>query len=314
MNETKTMSVFDKTRVFNPLDTEQFAALQRTCLAYAESNMVPDEYSVAKAKSDEERKKAIGNCIVAADISCRIGAPLLMVMQNMVVVNGRPTWTAKFLLATINACGRFDTISYEEKSLGAVGEIEYTAYRKETVQSKYGNGTYTKNVPYVEKFHGNDVDNLQCVAIAIDRRTGKEVRSTPVSIRMAIEEGWYNRNGSKWKIMPQKMLRYRALSFFANEYAPEVSMGIYTTDEVQDMEPTVTVDGEYTDVTIQKETKRRMVDVPSAPEQKTANSANEVLRAPAPETIPIEQPKPQPQTTPPTQPAGGKSVDEAFGF
>jgi hypothetical protein len=34
--------------------------------------------------------------------------------------------------------------------------------------------------------------------------------------------------------MPQVMLRYRAASFFSRMNCPEISMGIYTTDEIID--------------------------------------------------------------------------------
>ena len=40
--------------------------------------------------------------------------------------------------------------------------------------------------------------------------------------------------GSKWKTMPVKMLRYRAASFWTNEYAPEISMGMATVEEIID--------------------------------------------------------------------------------
>ena len=51
---------------------------------------------------------------------------------------------------------------------------------------------------------------------------------------MAIQEGWYFKKGSKWQTMPQQMAMYRAAAFFGRVYAPEVTMGIYTKDEVED--------------------------------------------------------------------------------
>ena len=35
--------------------------------------------------------------------------------------------------------------------------------------------------------------------------------------------------------MPQLMMRYRAATFFARQFAPEVSMGIYTKEEIEDV-------------------------------------------------------------------------------
>ena len=39
--------------------------------------------------------------------------------------------------------------------------------------------------------------------------------------------------------MPQVMLAYRAASFFSRRYCPEISMGLYTSDEI--------IDGDFTD-------------------------------------------------------------------
>ena len=45
------------------------------------------------------------------------------------------------------------------------------------------------------------------------------------SIAMAKAEGWYAKNGSKWKTMEDLMLRYRSAAFFARTVAPEVALG-----------------------------------------------------------------------------------------
>jgi hypothetical protein len=53
-------------------------------------------------------------------------------------------------------------------------------------------------------------------------------------MQMAKDEGWLTKNGSKWKTMPQLMLRYRAASFFSSLNCPELTMGIYTREEIED--------------------------------------------------------------------------------
>lgn len=55
-----------------------------------------------------------------------------------------------------------------------------------------------------------------------------------VDMDMADAEGWTKKNGSKWKTMPQLMLRYRAASFFARLNCPELTMGLYTKEEIID--------------------------------------------------------------------------------
>ena len=60
---------------------------------------------------------------------------------------------------------------------------------------------------------------------------------------MAVGEGWYSKNGSKWPTMPELMLRYRAASYWVSSFAPEMAMGFRTTEEAQDI-----VDVEYEEV------------------------------------------------------------------
>src|SRR5690606_28728464 len=52
---------------------------------------------------------------------------------------------------------------------------------------------------------------------------------------MAHAEGWVSKNGSKWKTMPELMIRYRAAAFFGRLYAPEITMGMHTQEEVMDI-------------------------------------------------------------------------------
>lgn len=43
-----------------------------------------------------------------------------------------------------------------------------------------------------------------------------------------------NKNGSKWKTMPQKMFMYRAAGWLIDTTAPEIAMGIPAADQVED--------------------------------------------------------------------------------
>ena len=59
---------------------------------------------------------------------------------------------------------------------------------------------------------------------------------------MAKAEGWTTKNGSKWKSMPSQMLRYRAAAFWQRVYCPEISMGLLTKEEVDDIQDAEIVD------------------------------------------------------------------------
>jgi hypothetical protein len=65
-------------------------------------------------------------------------------------------------------------------------------------------------------------------------KNGRRVEGMEVNMDMAKDEGWLGKNGSKWKTMPQLMLRYRAASFFSSLNCPELTMGLYTKEEMQD--------------------------------------------------------------------------------
>jgi hypothetical protein len=64
---------------------------------------------------------------------------------------------------------------------------------------------------------------------------GQKFESPKIDIQMAIAEGWMNKTGSKWKTMPDLMLRYRAAAFFGRLYCPELLMGMQSEDEIIDV-------------------------------------------------------------------------------
>lgn len=74
------------------------------------------------------------------------------------------------------------------------------------------------------------------IAFAKSKATGETLESPEVTIEMATAEGWTSKSGSKWKTMPDLMARYRAATFFARLYCPDVTFGIKTTDEIADID------------------------------------------------------------------------------
>lgn len=170
---------------------KQFETQQRMAQMYSTSTIVPDTY-----------KGNLGNCVIALDMSMRMQVNPLMVMQNLYVVHGIPSFSSKFLIATVNACGRFTPLRYEFK-----GE------------------------------EGNDNWSCRCYAYESSDKNHKEpLYGDWISIGMAKSEGWYGKQGSKWKTMPGQMLRYRAAAFWQRSYAPEISMGFISTEEAQDID------------------------------------------------------------------------------
>ena len=140
----------------------------------------------------------VANCMIALNLARRINGDPLMVMQSLVIVHGRPTWASQFLIATANMCGRFSALRFE--FFGIKGQ-----------------------------------DDWGCRAWAIEKATGEKLYGSDISIALSKKEGWYERNGSKWKTMPQQMLMYRAGAWWVRAYAPELSMGLMAADEAGDV-------------------------------------------------------------------------------
>ena len=165
---------------------DSFEHIQRVATMFSKSELVPKKY-----------QGNVGNCVIALEMANRMGASPLMVMQNLDVIQGKPGWSSKFLIATLNSCGKFSPLRYEEDDK---------------------NGGRTR-------------------AWAYDLKNNEKVFGTWISMEMAKAEAWIDKAGSKWKTMPEHMRKYRAASFFVNEFAPEVSMGLQTIEEVYDITP-----------------------------------------------------------------------------
>lgn len=214
------------------LNLESFELSQRIAKMLSSSTLVPEQYrAVTKVKAgkdnfgnmtyrDEPNPNGLSNCVIALNMSNRMGADPLMVMQNLYLIEGRPAWSAQFIMAAINSCGRFSALRFEIVDLGEK-EVEYTT--TEWVNRK--KETSTKKIT---------INDMSCIAFAVERETGERIESSKITIEMAVKEGWFTKNGSKWQTMPEQMLRYRSASFFGRVYAPELLMGLRSADEEQD--------------------------------------------------------------------------------
>ena len=78
-------------------------------------------------------------------------------------------------------------------------------------------------------------DDRGCKVTANDDN-GNFCDGTRVTIRMAKNEGWFSKQGSKWQTMPDLMLQYRAFAFFARVYCPDKLLGIH--DEFENLDIT----------------------------------------------------------------------------
>ena len=166
-------------------EERSFELAQRQAKVYTQSSLVPKAY---------QGPGSIANVMIAMNMAQRCNADPLMVMQNLHIIQGNPSWSSKFLIGMFNACGRFAAIKYRMNK-----------------------------------------DKTSCVAWSTENATGEKIEGPEINMKMAKDEGWLDKSGSKWQTMPEQMLRYRAAAFLIRTTAPELGLGLYTTDEVEDM-------------------------------------------------------------------------------
>ncbi len=168
-------------------DTNAFELVQRQAKMFASSTLVPKEF-----------QGNLSNCALALNIAKRLGADPFMVVQNIDIIHGRPSFRAQFLIAMINASGRFSPLQF--------------------------------------RFTGEGKTRA-CQAYAKSRETGETCEGPMITWAMAEAEGWTKKTGSKWLTMPDLMFTYRAGAFFARIYAPDITLGMQTSEELVDIEP-----------------------------------------------------------------------------
>lgn len=84
---------------------EQFQMATRAAEMLASSSMVPATY-----------QNNPGSCFIALNTALRLRMDPLMIMQNLYVVQGRPSWSGQFAIAAINACGKFSSTWFEYRN------------------------------------------------------------------------------------------------------------------------------------------------------------------------------------------------------
>lgn len=274
-----------------------FEFMQRAAKLFANSTMVPAAYQAVVSKGYGQNQKweqnpaALPNCMVALDLAQRMNASPLQVMQNLHVIEGRPSWASAFIIAQINNSGHYaHNLRFRFEWLGEMEAVYNT--------TEWANG---EKRPVTKKVH---IKNAQCVAWTKDK-TGELIESPPVTVEMAVQEGWYTRTGSKWPTMTQLMCQYRAAALFGRTYNPELLMGLPTADELHDIIDVVPqADGSYAmppappaaAMPDPAPEPARAVRPPRA-KQDTAPAAEVAQAAPEPEA-PAATPAPEPAAAP----------------
>ena len=134
---------------------------------YGSSDSFKMAYQMAKALSQStivpahfQRNEA--NCLVAISQAQKLDIDPFTVMQNMYMIQGKISWSSSFLIAMINASGKYDM------------ELQFDEEEKD-------------GKPY----------SCKCWT----EKDGRKVDGVKVTMDMADDEGWTKKNGSKEELI-----------------------------------------------------------------------------------------------------------------
>lgn len=188
-------------QVVEPTTTQAIAKTEPQRVVSPELKGFGDMWKIATqySKSDlvpENYKGKPQNVIIALGMAQKTGFDVYTIMNNLNIVKGKASWSGSFCRTLIEATGL-----YKDLDLIEVGE--------------------------------RGKDTWGYYAQAVKKSDGKVVKGATVTIAMAQAEGWTK--NTKWKSMPELMLQYRAMAFFARVYASSAINGIQTVEEVEDV-------------------------------------------------------------------------------
>lgn len=162
-----------------------YAHAKEVAKAFATSALVPKAFL-----------NNLGSCIIAYELSQQLQVSPFMIMQNMYIVMGIPTFKSPFAIALLRTRSRFKDIdwSFSESNKG----IE------------------------------------SCTISGTDRATGKIMTET-LTMEQVKKFGWWDKNDSMWPKMPHQMFKYRTTAFFLRTNQPELLFGMQLADEIDDV-------------------------------------------------------------------------------
>jgi hypothetical protein len=167
---------------------------------------------------------------VAVQMGLEMGLPPMAALQNIAVINGRPSLWGDAQTAVVRATGELEVFAeWFENSKGKLprNPTEYT----------------------------DDV-----VAVCRVKRAGMEAQEVGFSVKDAKNAGLWGKEGP-WKAFPFRMLKARARSFALRDQFGDALRGMLSAEEVQDL-PTCTAELKQVEVVSEPVAKPKPVDKP----------------------------------------------------
>lgn len=176
-------------RGLQPSDMDQ---LWRAAQAFAKSGLAPKGIDTPEA------------VFVAMEMGLELGLPLMASLQNIAVVNGRPTLWGDSQLAVVRATGELEEFSewYEQGG-----------QRLPRNPSTFDDGT---------------------AAVCRVKRRGMEASETAFTVGDAKRASLWSKQGP-WSQYPARMLRFRARSFALRDQFGDALRGLLSTEEAHDV-------------------------------------------------------------------------------
>lgn len=222
------------------LNGTAFRALKAQAKELGASAFVPDHLKPSKKQAEDmspsqQAEYTAANVVGALMLAASLGESPFEVMANVFFVGGRPGWKTEALIARLRR-QRGVTLGFRVESGPKPIKSSYKKVEWRTVDGR------RQPVDVSVPFEAPDL-RVTCYATGPDGRllTMEEpqadggVRPAPlmVSVTMAeaIADGWVS--NEKYATLPERMLRYRAASYWITLYAPEVKGGIPMDLEIE---------------------------------------------------------------------------------
>ena len=175
MTETTSITIDANVAASDPVqESDPLAIAWRHATGYSQSQMVPAHF-----------QNNVQDCFVVVQLALELGIAPLTALQNVFMIGGRPSYTAKFAVALANRAKVFaGPIRWKIEKGEKKEDLEVTAY-----------------APL------NDGDTAEVT----------------LSYRTAMAEGW-TRN-KKYSTIPEQMLRWRSAKWLIDLHCPEILLG-----------------------------------------------------------------------------------------
>ncbi len=183
----------------SPVQLRTWEEIERFAEKAARSGMVPKDY-VGKPDA----------IVIAVQLGSELGLPPMQSLQNIAVVNGRPSVWGDALPALCRASGM-------------------AAYIKEGFRGEGDGLTY-----WCEAKRKDDPNPVRGeFSVADAKRAG--LWKTEAKVTKRGRDGPYEVDSGPWYSYPQRMLQMRARGFCLRDAFPDVLKGLITTEEAQDI-------------------------------------------------------------------------------